>query len=103
MCGRPVMLSRMDHAVCTDEMILQVACHGQLRTIHIDYRVVLGGDWSLPAEVYDPFPLPRLPAMLEGPKPPKKRGRALPEAPLDRLTVYLMPLALAGPNERTTR
>lgn len=98
LCGRRTTSGRMDHDVCNARLVMRVACHGERRIIYIDSRslLLLGlpGE-RLPPEVYNPFPLPRLAGMLEAPKPPRKRGRALPETAGDRLTVFLMPPSAA--------
>lgn len=94
MCGRRPRRIETDTRV--DEALVDVRyyCHGDQAIVSVDPRTVYMHGF-IPAELAerlcDPFPLPRLPALLEAPRPARTRGRPLPVMPAGHVTVHLMP------------
>lgn len=64
-----------------------ISCHGQRRRVLIDERQLLLG--RLPDELFNPFPVPRVPRALP---PVRRRGRYLPAPlPTDVMQIRLAP------------
>ncbi len=95
-CGRRVMRVQVDQLVSLCLVGVRFWCHGARVDVLVDpIELAYAGRIPEPLgeSLTNPFPLPRLPAML-GPAPAatvRTRGRAIPPAPEGRITVYLLP------------